>query len=100
VLQVVLLVLLLQLLQASSYFDAAVNDGIISRPRLLARDPTLFSLLRYIYTPSVVQLEYRSVCPACRTKWAPDAHVPFLEQRTPVSGVHRGVNCTNMSRLL
>jgi hypothetical protein len=63
-----------------------VNDGIISRPRLLARDPTLFSLLQYIFTPSVVRMRYRSVCPACSTKWTPEAQVSLLEPAPPVSG--------------
>ncbi|WIA21189.1 hypothetical protein OEZ85_000438 [Tetradesmus obliquus] len=60
-----------------------VNDGIISRPRLLARDPTLFSLMQYIFTPSVARMRYRSLCPACSTKWSPEAAVPLLEPGPP-----------------
>jgi hypothetical protein len=76
--------LLLLLPQGTCRSD--VNDGIISRPRLLARDPSLFSLLQYIFSPSVVRMRYRSVCPACSTKWTPEAQVPLLEPAPPVSG--------------
>ncbi|KAF6251030.1 hypothetical protein COO60DRAFT_692198 [Scenedesmus sp. NREL 46B-D3] len=61
-----------------------VNDGIVSRPRLLARDPTLFALLQYVFTPAVARMKYRSVCPNCRTKWAPEAQVALLEPGPPV----------------
>jgi hypothetical protein len=64
-----------------------VNDGIISRPRLLARDPTLFSLLQYIFTPSVARMRYRSICLACLLYWTPEALVPLLEPSPPVSAV-------------
>jgi hypothetical protein len=89
-------VLLLLLLQAAGYCDAETNDGIISRPRLLVRDPTLFSLLRFIYTPSVVQINFRSICLNCNKTFLPDAEVMLLEQRKPVSSMHNNVHCTSM----
>jgi hypothetical protein len=62
-----------------------VNDGIISRPRLLARDPSLFSLLQYIFSPSVVRFRYRAACPNCSSKWPPAANVLLLEMTAAVS---------------
>uniref|UniRef100_A0A383VUG7 ShKT domain-containing protein n=1 Tax=Tetradesmus obliquus TaxID=3088 RepID=A0A383VUG7_TETOB len=60
-----------------------VNDGIIDRPRLLARDPTLFSLMQYMFTPSVARMRYRSVCSNCN-KWKIVAELPLLESTPPV----------------
>jgi hypothetical protein len=93
-----LLLLLLLLLQGTCRSD--VNDGIISRPRLLARDPTLFSLLQYIYTPSVVRMRYRAICPACSSKWTPEAAVPLLEPAPAVSGGNSDGHCSSTGRLL
>jgi hypothetical protein len=60
-------------------------DGIISRPRLLAKDPTLFNLLLNIFTASVKRFNFRDVCPNCNSKWAAAQDVQFVERGAPVS---------------
>jgi hypothetical protein len=78
-----LLLLLLLLLQATTRSDE--NDGIIDRPRLFARDPTLFNLFHNIFTPSVKRFDYRSVCLNCTSKWRPAATVPLNNTAPAVS---------------
>jgi hypothetical protein len=78
-----LLVLLLLLLKAISRGD--VNDGVIDRPRLFAKDPTLFSLFQNIFTPSVERFRYTSICLNCVSKWAASAAVPLVEGASSVS---------------
>jgi hypothetical protein len=87
-----LLLLLLLLLQATTRSD--LNDGIIDRPRLFARDPTLFNLFQNIFTPSVKRFDYKSVCLNCTSKWWPAATVPLINTAPAVSciqNVHGGI---------
>ncbi|WIA41482.1 hypothetical protein OEZ86_008858 [Tetradesmus obliquus] len=60
-----------------------VNDGIISRPRLLVRDPTLFSLFSFIFTADVQRFSYRSLCPNCNSNFRAEADVRLPQQAAP-----------------
>jgi hypothetical protein len=40
----------------------------------------------------VVRMRYRSICPACGSKWTPEAQVPLIEPGPPVSGLHSSMH--------